>query len=94
MSQTFTDPATGRQYAVDPATGQSRWVDQPPPPAPPADAGVSGALPPGAGPTEPVGQKPKTVSGIVGLKLFGGDCEVGDVTVAKPPRTIAVSKQS
>lgn len=31
MNQTFTDPASGRQYTVDPATGQSQWVDDPPP---------------------------------------------------------------
>jgi hypothetical protein len=30
--RTFTDPASGRQYIVDPSTGQSRWVDQPPAP--------------------------------------------------------------
>lgn len=29
MSQTFTDPASGRPYTVDPATGQSRWLDGP-----------------------------------------------------------------
>ncbi|MDQ1289393.1 MAG: hypothetical protein QG622_2959 [Actinomycetota bacterium] len=28
----YTDPASGRQYTVDPATGLSRWLDQPPPP--------------------------------------------------------------
>jgi hypothetical protein len=28
----FTDPATGRRYTVDPANGQSRWLDTPPPP--------------------------------------------------------------
>lgn len=26
--QTYTDPATGRRYAVDPATGRSYWVDE------------------------------------------------------------------
>lgn len=35
MSETYTDPASGRQYTVDPATGQSRWIDeQPAGPAP------------------------------------------------------------
>jgi hypothetical protein len=28
----FTDPATGRRYTVDPASGQSVWLDVPPPP--------------------------------------------------------------
>jgi len=27
----YTDPATGRRYSLDPATGQSRWLDTPGP---------------------------------------------------------------
>lgn len=30
MPQTFTDPASGRPYIIDPATGQSTWADHPP----------------------------------------------------------------
>ncbi len=32
--QTYTDPATGRPYAVDPATGKTYWLDQQPQPQP------------------------------------------------------------
>jgi len=38
----FTDPASGRRYVVDPATGQSRWAE-PPPPMPPS---VQPSMPP------------------------------------------------
>jgi hypothetical protein len=34
--QTFTDPATGRLYHVDRATGQTVWADQPAPAWPPS----------------------------------------------------------
>ena len=32
--QTYTDPATGRPYAIDPATGKTYWLDQQPQPQP------------------------------------------------------------
>lgn len=35
MSDIFTDPTSGRHYRVDPATGQSVWVDESAPPAAP-----------------------------------------------------------
>lgn len=38
--QVFTDPASGRQYSVDPATGESRWLEAAPPPPAPAEAPV------------------------------------------------------
>jgi hypothetical protein len=48
--QISTDPVTGRQYTVDPATGQSRWLGQPDPPPP----SVQAAQPMGYG-TQPIG---------------------------------------
>lgn len=45
----YTDPASGRSYTVDGATGRSRWLDQPPPPSleqtqelPPVQGGPEG----------------------------------------------------
>jgi hypothetical protein len=35
---TYTDPGTGRRYALDPATGRPRRIDRPAPPPPPLDA--------------------------------------------------------
>lgn len=40
--QTYTDPATGRQYAIDPATGQAYWLDQQPQPLRPQPRPSSG----------------------------------------------------
>jgi hypothetical protein len=37
VSQTFTDPSSGRPYGLDPETGAPRWLDQAPPPPPPID---------------------------------------------------------
>lgn len=72
MSEIYTDPASGREYTVDPATGQSRWVDQipqeasPPPPYRPATGPGSAAIP---GAASHQGRKSMTVSGIVGLTV-------------------------
>jgi hypothetical protein len=65
MSQTFTDPATGRPYIVDQATGVSRWLDQPPTPpvVPPAPGGPQGYPSGGYDGGHEARRRPKTVAG-------------------------------
>jgi hypothetical protein len=69
MSQTFTDPASGRPYIVDQATGVSRWLDQPPAPpvVPPIPGGPQGYPSGGYDGGHDVRRRPKTVAGVVGL---------------------------
>jgi hypothetical protein len=85
--QTYTDPASGRQYTVDPATGESRWLDQIPTQAPPPP------LPPSAMYGQPQPQQPakskhtglKVIGGIVGvvvLLAIAGSCAGGGGTTS------------
>jgi hypothetical protein len=62
---TFTDPASGRPYTLDPTTGQSVWLDQAPP-APPSIPPTA-ATPSGPSFNDVPRARPKTVAGIVGL---------------------------
>jgi hypothetical protein len=56
----YTDPASGRQYSVDDATGETRWLNAPAPPQLPALTF-----------TDPNRPKPKTVAGIAGTIIAG-----------------------
>jgi len=71
----FTDPASGRQYEVDPATGQSRWLDAVETPAPPRSGPpltfTVGGQPP---PSRRKRSWPKWVFGGVGVLLLVATC--------------------
>lgn len=66
------DPATGRRYSVDPATGQSQWLDGPPPPAP--TPGGYAALYPGSAPAKRKHTLRNVILGVVGVLVVMGGC--------------------